>query len=204
MQNTILIIIVALIGITSYFGFKNNEVFHKLKFNPYLINQNREWYRFLSHGFVHADWMHLVFNLYVLYEFGKLVMLILFFKMGDMANLYFLGLFFPALLASSLFSFFRYKDQVHYNAVGASGAVSAVVFASIILYPQGEMGLIFIPFYLPSWIFGALYLAYTIVMARKQIDNIGHDAHLWGAVYGIIYTFVLIPNAFQNFINYIF
>ncbi|MBN2746774.1 MAG: rhomboid family intramembrane serine protease [Bacteroidales bacterium] len=203
-SNLILLIIIIPTALVSFVSFNNSESFNKLKFNPYMIAHHKEWYRFLSHGFVHADWIHLLFNMYVLWEFGKLVVYFFQIKFVDLANLHFLGLYFPALIVSSLWSYFRNKDFAHYNAVGASGAVSAVVFASIVLYPQGRMGLIFIPIMLPSWIFGAIYLAYTVIMARKQTDNIGHDAHLWGAVYGIVYTFVFYPRAFVDFFQYIF
>lgn len=204
MENIILILIIAPTVLISYKAFNNREIFDKLKFNPYLIKENKEWYRFISHGFVHADWMHLFFNLYVLWAFGKLVMIFFNLYFGNLANLYLLGLYFPALVTSSLWSYYRHNSDYSYNAVGASGAVSAVVFASIILFPEGEMGFIFIPISLPSWIFGGLYLAYTIFMARKQMDNIGHDAHLWGAVYGIAYTLIMVPNSFESFINKIF
>ena len=204
MNNAILILIIITTGLISFTAFNNGEAFHKLKFNPYLVSSNREWYRFISHGFVHGDWIHLIFNVYVLWEFGKLVMLIFSYKLENLANLYFLGLYFPAIIASSIFSYLRYKDQPHYSAVGASGAVMAVVFSSIILFPEGRMGLLFIPVMLPSWVFGLLYMVYTVVMARKQMDNIGHDAHFWGAVYGIIYTFALIPNSLEEFYHYFF
>lgn len=199
MENLILLLIIIPTAFSSYMAFNDSNKFDKLKFNPYSISENKEYYRFLSHGFVHADWMHLFFNMYVLWSFGELVMMFFNFHFGVLANLYFIGLYFPALITSSLWSYFRYKQDYTYNAVGASGAVSAVVFASIILHPQGGMGLIFIPFTLPSWVFGGLYLLYTIIMAKKKIDNIGHDAHLWGAIYGIIYVIVAVPNAISNF-----
>jgi membrane associated rhomboid family serine protease len=116
-----------------------------------------------------------------------------------MANLYFLGLFIPALALSSLNTFFKHKENPNYNAVGASGAVSAVVFASIILYPEGRMGLLFIPFMIPSWLFGLLYLGFTAFMDKKQMDNIGHNAHFWGSIYGILYILVLEPSSFIHF-----
>jgi membrane associated rhomboid family serine protease len=204
MENLILLLFIIPTAFSSYLAFNDSNKFDKLKFNPYSISENKEYYRFLSHGFVHADWMHLFFNMYVLWSFGELVMMFFNFHFGVLANLYFIGLYFPALITSSLWSYFRYKHDYTYNAVGASGAVSAVVFASIILYPQGGMGLIFIPFTLPSWVFGGLYLLYSIIMAKKKIDNIGHDAHLWGAVYGIIYVIVAVPNALSNFFMEIF
>jgi len=108
------------------------------------------------------------------------------------ANLLFLGLFIPALPLSSISTYLKHKENPNYNAVGASGAVSAVVFASIILYPEGRMGLLFIPVMIPSWLFGLLYLVFTAYMDKKQMDNIGHNAHFWGSIYGIVYV-LLIP-----------
>jgi len=204
MENLILIILIIPIALTSYVAFSNVEIFDNLKFNAYAINQYKQWYRFFSYAFIHASWTHLILNVYVLWAFGLIV--IQFFKMffGNLANIYFLGLFIPAITVSTIFSFFKNRHNPSYNAVGASGAISAVVFSSIVLYPQGQMGFIFLPFIIPSWIFGGLYLIFTVVMARKQIDNIGHDAHLWGAFYGIAYTFVFVPNSFNNLISYIF
>ena len=204
MENLILIILIIPIALTSYVAFSNVEIFDNLKFNAYAINQYKQWYRFFSYAFIHASWTHLILNVYVLWAFGLIV--IQFFKMffGNLANIYFLGLFIPAITVSTIFSFFKNRHNPSYNAVGASGAISAVVFSSIVLYPQGQMVFIFLPFMIPSWIFGGLYLIFTVVMARKQIDNIGHDAHLWGAFYGIAYTFVFVPNSFNNLISYIF
>ncbi len=201
MQNIILIILIILTGLTSYGAFNDGSLFDKLKFNAYAIKHEKQWYRFFSHAFVHANWMHLIFNLYVLWAFGEIVLVFFKYYFGAAANLYFLGLYIPAIAASSLRSYFLYRDDYLYNAVGASGAVSAIVFASIILYPQGKMGLIFFPVMIPSWIFGGLYIIYTVIMSKKNIDNIGHDAHLWGAVYGIAYTLLTVPHALERFIS---
>jgi len=201
MENLILVLILIVTGTTSYMAFNNSEAFDKMKFNAYAIQKHRQWYRFFTYGFIHANWMHLIFNLYVLWAFGDIVIQFFQYYFGSLSNLYFIGLYFPAIALSSVWDFFRHRNDAYYNAVGASGAVSAVVFASIILYPQGKMGLLFIPIMLPSWIFGGLYLVYTIVMSKKQMDNIGHDAHFWGAIYGIVFTLLAVPDAFSNFIN---
>lgn len=188
---------------TSIKAFNNSEIFHKLLFNATRIKYHKEWYRFFSSGLVHADWMHLGFNMYVLWMFGDIVMDFFDYYYGIMANLAFLGLYIPALAISSLGSYFKHKENPNYNAVGASGAVSAVVFASIILYPEGQMGLLFIPFMIPSWLFGLLYLAFTAYMDKKQMDNIGHNAHLWGSIYGIAYVLLLKPSSIFHFIQVI-
>jgi len=202
-HNLILILIIIPILFTSFKAFKDDSLFNKLLFNAYRIKHFKEWYRFFSHGLVHADLMHLGFNMYVLWLFGEIVMTFFNHYFGLMANLAFLGLFIPALPLSSLGSYFKHKDNVHYNAVGASGAVSAIVFASIILYPEGRMGLLFIPFMIPSWLFGFLYLGFTAYMDKKQMDNIGHNAHFWGSIYGIVFILILKPHAFIHFFQVI-
>jgi membrane associated rhomboid family serine protease len=204
MENLIIILLIIPIAFTSYTAFHNPETMNKLQFNAYAIHHHKQWYRFFSYAFVHADWVHLLLNMYVLWAFGDIVMMFFRYYFANLANLYFLGLFIPATGISVIWSYFRHRNDAYYNAVGASGAVSAVVFASIILYPHGKMGLLFFPVMIPSWIFGILYLVYTIVMAKRGNDNIGHDAHLWGAVYGILYTLLTVPGAYENFVTGIF
>ncbi len=201
--DLILFLIIIPIVFTSFKAFKDSILFNKLLFNAYRIKHFKEWYRFFSHGLVHADMMHLGFNMYVLWMFGDIVMDFFTYYFGVMANLAFLGLFIPALFFSSLGSYFKHKDNGHYNAVGASGAVSAIVFASIILYPEGRMGLLFIPFMIPSWLFGLLYLGFTAYMDKKQMDNIGHNAHFWGSIYGVIFILILKPETFIHFFRVI-
>ena len=202
--DLILLLIIIPIAFTSFKAFKDNSLFNKLLFNAYRIKHFKEWYRFFSHGLVHADMMHLGFNMYVLWMFGDIVMDFFTYYFGVMANLAFLGLFIPALILSSLGSYFKHKDNGNYSAVGASGAVSAVVFASIILYPEGRMGLLFIPFMIPSWLFGLLYLGFTAYMDKKQMDNIGHNAHFWGSIYGVLFILALRPERFVHFFQVIF
>ena len=202
--DLILLILIIPIVLTSYRAFKDPYLFSKLLFNATRIKYQKEWYRFFTHGLVHGDWMHLIFNIYVLWIFGDLVMMFFTYMYGvAWANLAFLGLFIPALPLSSISTYLKHKENPNYNAVGASGAVSAVVFASIILYPEGRMGLLFIPVMIPSWLFGLLYLAFTAYMDKKQLDNIGHNAHFWGSIYGIIYVLLLNPYSFVHFYHVI-
>lgn len=198
----LILLIIAPTVYISYSAFKNRELFDKLKFNASHISTSKEWYRFFTYGFVHADMMHLVINMFVLWSFGSYILPAFEIFHGNFGNLYFLGLYFPAIAFSSFSSFLRHRNNVYYNAVGASGAVSAVVFAFIILSPGSKMGLLLIPIGLPSWLFGLLYLVYSVYMDKKQMDNVGHDAHFWGGIYGIIYALLTIPNAFNNFIEY--
>jgi len=190
---TLLIIIIASTSIVSIYAFVNPAFFDRLKFNAYIIRRQNQWWRFFSYGVLHAGWTHLLINMFVLFSFGKSVIEgyeILFSAKG---YLYFLLLYAGGLIFSILFDYGKYKDDPGYNAVGASGAVSAVLFANIILFPSGSLYLFPIPFPIPSVIFGILYLGYSAYMAKRGQDNIGHNAHFWGAIFGIVFTLVLKP-----------
>lgn len=202
MSFTLLIILFT--AITSVIAFSNHELLDKLKFNAYSIKHSRQWYRFVSHGLVHADWIHLLINMLVLYSFGNNIVEPLFKQLfGDLGVFYYLFLYVTAIAIASVRSYEKYKDNVYYNAVGASGAVSAVLFSSIILYPTGKIMLFLIPIPIPAPIFGILYLVYSAYMAKKSRDNVGHDAHFWGAVYGVVLTILFKPALFFYFIHHI-
>lgn len=183
--------IILITGIVSFMAFNNQELFDRLKFNAWYIKRDREWYRFFSYGLVHADWAHLMVNMFVLWSFSSVVMQFFTLDFGNRGYLFFGLLYAGGIIFSTLFDFAKHKDDIYYNAVGASGAVSAVVFSSIILYPAGKIAFIFIPIPIPSWIFGILYLIYSAYMGKRANDNIGHNAHFWGAVFGIIFTFLI-------------
>ena len=189
--------------IISIIAFRNVEVFDKLKFNPAHIQHSKEWYRFFSYGVIHADYMHLIINMYVLYSFGKLIIYDFQSIFGSLSNLYFTLLYIPALAISVIPSYLKNKENIFYNSVGASGAVSAVVYTSIVLNPTLPMGLIFIPIQLPAWVFGVLYLIYTIVMSKKTQTRVGHSAHLWGALYGMFFILLIEPKIYVWFFNQI-
>ena len=183
-----IILIIVLTAAISIMAFGNQELFHKLKFNAYYIRQDKEWYRFFTYALVHADYGHLIINMFVLWSFGDIVIQFFTADFGPMAPLKFMLLYVGGVLFSTLFDYYKNKDDIYYNAVGASGAVSAVVFSSIILFPMGKIYFFFIPIGIPSWIFGILYLFYSAYMGRRGDDNIGHFAHFWGAVFGVVFT----------------
>ena len=147
--------------------------------------------------------MHLFINMFVLYSFGKVVIDYYVAIFGLKGYYYFVLLYIGAIMLSVLPSFGKHKNDPGYNAVGASGAVSAVVFASILFVSLGKIYLFFIPIGIPAFIFGGLYLYYSAYMAKRGGDNIGHDAHFWGALFGIVYTIALKPKIFLYFIDQI-
>ena len=181
MNITFIIILVATIAI-SYHGFNNATFFNRYKFNVGAV-QKGDYVRLLSSGFLHADWQHLIFNMVSLYFFQDVII-------GSMGNLLFLLIYFGSMLLGSIFSLRIYKRQPYYSAIGASGAVSGIIFASIALYPIALS-----VNFLPGWIFGALYFGYSVFMMfnPQQGDNLGHAAHLGGALFGLAVVVVYAP-----------
>ena len=203
MSINITLIIIIVTVIVSLRAFSDKATFDKLKFNAYAINNYREWFRFFTHALIHADWMHLLVNMFVLYSFGALVEDYYAFYFGPKAIFYFLTLYIGSVIVSSIPSYEKNKNNIYYNAVGASGAVSAILFASILFYPTGKIMLILLPVPIPSFVFGALYLIYSAYMSKKNIDNVGHDAHFYGAIFGFVFTILLKPKLFMIFISQI-
>lgn len=183
--NLLLYLLIGITVFVSYRGFNNYSFFEQYKFQVTRI-LNGDKIRLLSSGFLHADWIHLILNMYVLYIFGKIVI----YRFGDLP---FLLVYFGSLLAGSLYSLYYHKREPYYSAIGASGAVSGVVFSCILLYPEMELNLMFIPIGIPGYIFGVLYLLYTIYGMKKQLGNIGHSAHLGGAIGGYALTLIIAP-----------
>lgn len=195
-----------LIAANLYFSvqaFNNYSIKEKMLFRPAIMGDTNQWYRFISSGFIHADWMHLAFNMLALLSFGSYVEQVFEIEFsGGLGSLVYLALYFACKVLSSTPTYFKQKHNYAYAALGASGAVSGIVYASILLNPLGQIGMIFLPgIYFPAWIFGFVYLAFSSYMAKKQIDNIGHDAHFWGAVSGFVLTGLLNPDFFVIFFN---
>ena len=195
-------IIIAITCLVSIPAFQNREMFAKLLFNPSIVRTNREWYRFVTHAVLHADFIHLLMNMYVLYMFGGMVEDIFISAFGTIkGETFFFLLYFISIIASTIPSYEKHKNDFHYNAVGASGAVSAIVFSAILLNPWMSLSLMFIPIPIPAPIFGLLYLVYCWYMAKRGGDNIAHDVHYWGSLFGVLFTLVVLPQTFFNVID---
>ncbi len=180
----------------------------KFLFKPYLIHKvgGEEYHRFFSSGFIHANWMHLLFNMYVLYEFGSILEYFYNDLYGSRANLLYLGLYFGGLAFSDLPAFFMHRNNAYYGSLGASGAVSAVLFSFIMYAPTAGLRLIFFPFFdIPAFVLGIAYMGFSYYAAknRRLGDNIGHEAHLAGAVFGLLFTIIIDPTALSNCIQQI-
>lgn len=197
-------LLIALTVISSFLAFNNQVLFSNCVFNPYIIEKRKQYYRFITAGFIHADWMHLLFNMYALYLFGSNVESAFKEIFQQLGTVLYIALYFSALIMSAMFSFYKHKENPNYNAIGASGAVSAVLFVSIILFPSQRLMIFPIPFFIPSYILGPLYLWYSYYMGRKGMDNIGHDAHFFGAVWGVLFIVLLWKDALSHFIRQVF
>ncbi|KQM20527.1 rhomboid family intramembrane serine protease [Chryseobacterium sp. Leaf201] len=182
-MNPIVLFIIAITCVVSYVGLNNINIFEKYKFNVSAINNRKEYIRLISSAFLHADFMHLLFNMLSLYFFQGAVTM----YFGTVG---FIIIYFGSLILGNLFSLMIYKNQPWYSAIGASGAVSGIIFASIAMAPN-EISVNF----LPGWIFGTLYFGYSVYMMLnpKQWDNLGHSAHLGGAFFGLVYSVVMHP-----------
>jgi membrane associated rhomboid family serine protease len=198
--------IIAACIIFSLIAFNNNAVFEKYLFSSYAVTHYKQYYRIFTHAFLHGDYMHLAFNMYALYLFGD--MLEQAFSLpqlfGSKGPFLYSALYLGGIIFSSLPDLALHKNNSTYRSVGASGAVNAIVFSSILINPTMGMGLLFLPFFIPAWAFGGLYLAYSWYMSKRGGDNIGHNAHFYGALFGFLFTIVLRPSLFMNFINAIF
>ncbi len=161
------------------------------------------WYRFITSGFIHADYGHLIFNCLSLYFFSS-NLLIAFnsdYLFGSYGDLVFIGLFLLGVVISDIPSYIKFKNDPYYTSLGASGGVSSIIFASIFIFPTSKISLLFIPIGIPAFIFGILYLIYCYHMAEKSNDRINHSAHFIGSLFGILFMVLLKPSLIQDFIE---
>ncbi|MBP7407743.1 MAG: rhomboid family intramembrane serine protease [Flavobacteriales bacterium] len=191
LATLVIIVMTVLVSVTA---FGNVNIFGELLFDPYLIKLRGQWYRFFTHAFIHANWSHLLVNMFVLYMFGRNVEPLLGVLTNGSTLLPYLALYVGGIVFSSLPSYRRHVNDPNYRAVGASGAVSAVLFAQILMLPTMPVRIMFIPVDLPAWVFGIIYLWYSWYMDKRGGDNVAHDAHFFGAVYGIVFITFLDPS----------
>ena len=181
----LLIFITSLISI---YSFNKPDVKNQLLFSPYrYVNDKKRWI-IISHAFIHADFLHLFFNLYVLFIFGP--SLENYFNItSELGFIYFLSIYILGIIFSTVPSIIKHQQNPNYFSLGASGAVSSIVFAYIIVYPLRELGLIILPgIWIPGFIFGTIYLISEHYLSKKQYSNIAHDAHISGAIFGVIFV----------------
>ena len=187
---SITVIIVIITAIVSFTAFTNEKITNDLIFYPPAVSKQGQWYRFITCGLIHADFMHLLFNMIALYSFGELVEQRFESIYGEGGKWVYLLLYVSALVTSLLPTYTKNKDNAYYRSLGASGAVSAILFAGLLIAPQTEVYFFFIPIPIPGFIFAPLYLLISAYFDKKGGDNINHSAHMWGAIYGLAFTIV--------------
>jgi membrane associated rhomboid family serine protease len=193
------IIIIAVTGIISWFAWQRQDLFYNLCFYPYRIFSFKEWWRVITGGFIHADTSHLFFNMFSFYFFAPVVSAYFTQLLGALGGPVFILFYLVSIVISGLPDLLMHRGDDRYTAVGASGGVSAVVFASIFFQPKATIIVLFFP--MPAILYGVLYLAYTAYMAKRGGDGIGHMAHFTGAMFGFMFPLVLEPRLFSYFIQ---
>lgn len=198
----ITLIIIFITSIISYMAFKDYAMFNKYKMNAYMVHNKKDYVRLLSHGFLHADWSHLIFNMITLYFFGSQLEKYLA-SISSFPSVLYVFIYLSAIVAASVPSVFKHKNDSWYNSVGASGGVAAILFASILFNPMVGIYIFLIPLPIPGVIFGIAYLYYSHYMSRRGGDNINHEAHFVGAVYGFVVPILFEPGLVLAFVNQI-
>ena len=205
MELSITVIIVIVTSLISFTAFSNQKIIDDLIFYPPAVTHRKQWYRFFTCGLIHADFGHLIFNMLSLYLFGRFVEDKFMEIFGDNGKWLYLAMYISSLLASILPTYFKHKEDYAYRSLGASGAVSAVVFAGLMIAPYVEVGFFIIPPIIPGFIFGPLYLLISALLDKRGGDNINHSAHIWGAIYGVAFIIVVGKlasfNALQEFVD---
>ncbi|QCR24006.1 rhomboid family intramembrane serine protease [Pontibacter sp. SGAir0037] len=200
--NVTLILIIITVALTWY-TWQNVDVMQKWIFYPYAVQRDNSWYRFITSGFLHADLMHLFFNMFTLYFFGDVVEWTLVGNYGLVTGiLLYLLVYLGGIIVSDIPTYFKHRNDPGYRALGASGGVASIVFSSILFYPTSDICL-FAMLCIPGFIFGVLYLMYSYFQGKRMGDNINHDAHFYGAVYGFVLSMVLVPEAIFSFFDQI-
>ncbi|MEC5144440.1 rhomboid family intramembrane serine protease [Chitinophaga sp. 212800010-3] len=197
MTLSISLIIIIITCLISYTALSNESQLDKLSLQPYMVSRYNQYYRFVTSGFVHADFQHLLFNMLTLYFFGSFIEEVFVGLFGN--KLVYVIYYLLGIVVANLPSYFKHRNDSYYSSLGASGAISAIVFTSILISPWSSIYLFF-ALRLPAVIYGLLFLAISAYLSRRGGGNINHDAHLWGALYGLVFPLVFHPELGTRFV----
>ena len=201
MHVSLTIVIVAVTVLVSWRAFNDRALLERLILWPPAVERRRQYDRLLTHGFIHADWMHLLFNMITLWSFGSAVERVF---SEWITPVGFVLFYLSAIVIAILPTYIRHRQDANYRSLGASGGVSAVLFAFILFDPWSKLIIFPIPVPIPAFLFAILYIGYSIWMDRRGGGNVNHSAHLWGAAYGVLFTLVLEPRVFAHFTRTLF
>ena len=199
---TVTLAIIVITGFVSFYAWRNDSFLESMMLNPQKVLKRGQWYRLLTSGFVHADMGHLLFNMFTLYFFGTLIERVFNALFGEVGAFYLLIFYLIAIVVSDLPTLIRQRNKSNYNSLGASGGVAALLFGAIMFQPTEKVYLMAI-IGIPGFIFGALYMVYSFYESRRGRGNINHDAHLYGAIFGIIVVILLYPPVVPYFVQQI-
>jgi membrane associated rhomboid family serine protease len=193
-QTPVASLILIFTVVTSIYAFNDHTLYGKFMLHPYSVYRKNKLYTLIPSGMIHSDWMHLIFNMMTFFFFA--------FALEAQIGSWRFGLiYFLSLILSDIPSVLKHKDDFWYNSLGASGAISGVLFSYILFYPLSKLYLFFIPIGIPAVLFGGLYLIYCVYASKQSRDNINHDAHFFGALTGIIITILIIPGIVPHFLS---
>lgn len=189
-MSVMIILLIIANCIVSYIGFTNNQFFERYKFEVDKILTCKDYKRILTSGFLHISWLHLVFNIVTLYFFSVVET-----YLGTLA---FLLVYFSGLAGGNLLSLLIHKNQSAYSSVGASGAICGIIFAAIAIFPGFKIGFWGLPLMIPGWVYGLIYVLYSLYGIRSNKNNISHEAHLGGALIGMLVALIIKPSVFSE------
>ncbi|MFL5810315.1 MAG: rhomboid family intramembrane serine protease [Flavisolibacter sp.] len=184
------IVIIAANFIFSYKGFTNRSFYEGYSFEVDKVLLNKDYIRIISSGFLHINWTHLIFNMLTLYAFSASIE-------HTLGEINYLLIYFSGIIGGNLFSLFIHRNHGDYGAVGASGGVCAIIFASIALFPGLQIGFFILPVSIAAWIYGLIYVLFSIYAIKSNHDNVGHEAHLAGAILGMLIAIAMEPSSLQ-------
>jgi len=196
-----IIIIIITVG-ASIYAWNSPDLMRGWMMNPYMIAYKKQYYRFLTSGLIHSNYIHLAFNTITLYFFGDVIEQVFTYYFGSVGTVYFIVLYLGGMIVADIPTFLKNRHNSNFNSLGASGAVSAVVFAAILFHPTAKLCLFF-AICMPGFIFGILFLIYSFFQGKRMADNINHDAHFYGALFGLVFSIILQPTVIVSFFNQI-
>ena len=194
------LILIIITTVASIYSWRNPEIQKKWMFNPYAVYHGKQYYRFLSSGFIHSNTMHLLFNMIALFFFGSVIERIYSDLFEHIGILFYLVTYLVGIIAANFRTYLKYKNSIYYNSLGASGGVASILFASILYRPTSSICLYF-ALCIPAFILGVVYLIYSYYSSKRTGDNINHDAHLYGSLFGVVFTILLRPVVVVEFFD---